>query len=127
MPASKGSDPFAKLYPAATLDDQEAIENMEAEPIVLGPGPYSSPDPETDGIRMLPLEDQGSGGTVGMAAEMEAASATSDKDLNAGQWKDLVEAAESEEELDAVEQRYLDAEADYSTVESAIEAKRESF
>jgi hypothetical protein len=52
MPASGPVDE-PKMFPARTLEDQD----MEMEPVVLGTPPFSSPDPETDGIRMLPLED----------------------------------------------------------------------
>ena len=61
--------PGDKMFPAAVRDDQEMLANAEDKPIVLGPGPYSSPDPTTDGIRMLPLED----GTSAYEARVEAA------------------------------------------------------
>jgi hypothetical protein len=52
MPASGPVDE-PKMFPARILEDQD----MEMEPVTLGTPPFSSPDPMTDGIRMLPLED----------------------------------------------------------------------
>lgn len=58
-----------KMIPAATLEDQEAILNEEFEHTVMGTPPFSSPDPVTDSIKMLPLED----GTSAHQASLEAA------------------------------------------------------
>jgi hypothetical protein len=59
-----------KMFPAATHADQEAIMAGEAgEPTVLGTVPFSSPEPHTDGLRMLPLED----GTSAHQASIESA------------------------------------------------------
>lgn len=59
-----------KPFPAATHEDQEAIMAGElGEPTVLGTVPFSSPEPHTDGLRMLPLED----GTSAHQASLEAA------------------------------------------------------
>lgn len=62
-----------KMFPAATMEDQEKMANEENEPIVLGATPFSSPDPETDARKMLPLED----GTSAYEAKEAAASAQS--------------------------------------------------
>lgn len=60
--------PSDKLYPAAHSSDQEAILAGQQERTVLGPPPFSSPDPATDARRMLPLED----GTSAHVASLEA-------------------------------------------------------
>jgi hypothetical protein len=57
-----------KLHPAATMDDQEMVEAGEGSEIVLGPAPFSSPDPATDAQKMLPLSD----GTSAYEARVEA-------------------------------------------------------
>ncbi len=56
------------MVPAATMEDQERMANESPTPIVLGPVPFSSPDPVTDAIKMLPLED----GTSAYEARVEA-------------------------------------------------------
>ena len=90
---------------------------MEMAPIVLGPAPYSSPDPATDGIRMLPLE-QGSSGDGGEAvtevSEEEA------KEMKAADWKEKVTATTTLEELEAVADAYANSGSEYSTVDDAI-------
>jgi hypothetical protein len=118
-----GNASSGKMFPNALIEDQEAIEMAEAEPVVLSTAPYSSPDPETDGIRMVPLDDQ----TSTSAAGAEKSGDADDKNMKAGEWKDLVDEAQDSEALSAVEQRYLDAEADFKTVEDAIEKKREEL
>ena len=52
-PASAPNE-SGKVYPNRVLEDQD----VEMQPVVMGTPPFSSPDPATDGIRMLPLEDQ---------------------------------------------------------------------
>lgn len=57
MSPASGPVQNPKVFPAAVEEDQEMLINGEDEPIVLGPIPFSSPDPATDAQRMLPLED----------------------------------------------------------------------
>lgn len=57
MSPASGPVTDPKLFPAAAMEDQEKLANGEDEPIVLGPIPFSSPNPSTDARRMLPLED----------------------------------------------------------------------
>ena len=63
---------------------------MEMEPITLGPAPYSSPDPATDGIRMLPLED-GTSAAEAADAAAESREATNYASMDKA---DLVKLAE---------------------------------
>ena len=35
----------------------EEMQDMEMEPVVVGPGSYASPDPTTEAARLLPLSD----------------------------------------------------------------------
>ncbi len=46
-----------KIHPNRIWEDQD----VEMTPIVVGTPPYSSPDPESEGLQMLPL-DQGTSG-----------------------------------------------------------------
>lgn len=112
MPASGPNKNF-KMFPAAVLDDQEAIMAKEFEPVVFGPPPFSSPDPETDGIRMEPVS--------GSVAEL------ADEDKKAGDWVDAVKAAGTQEDLDAVAERYSESGADFKSVNDAIEKKQDEL
>ena len=118
-PASAPNE-SGKVYPNRTLEDQD----VEMQPIVLGPAPFSSPDPETDGIRMLPLED----GTSAASAANEAAKLREDaKDMKAADFKEAVEAAQTQEELDAVQEAYDESGKEYSTVDDAITKRQEEL
>lgn len=46
-----------KDVPNAVEEHQEAIMNGDFEPTYLSTPPFSSPDPRTEGLRMVPLED----------------------------------------------------------------------
>lgn len=70
MPAS-GPVNEPKLHPAAAMEDQEMLSLDEGAKIVLGTPPFSSPDPQTDALKMLPLSD----GTSAYEAAQEAADA----------------------------------------------------
>jgi hypothetical protein len=107
-----------KLFPAAVHDDQEKIAMAEMEPVVLGHIPFSSNDPRTERVKFEPLEDQ--------QARMSASGDTSatNEDKKAADWKAEVEAASSQDELDAVVASYADTGAEYKTVEDAIEKKQ---
>lgn len=122
MSPASGNKTSGKLYPSATLEDQEAIEMAEMEPIVLGHPPFSSDNPRTDGVRMLPLED----GTSASQARAEAAEASSEE-MKAKDWKAEVEKADSQEALDEIVNRYEDSGAVYKTVEEAIEKKQDEL
>lgn len=75
MPAS-GPVQESKMFPAATMEDQEKMANEENNPIVLGGVPFSSPDPATEARKMLPLED----GTSAYEAREPSESASGDYD-----------------------------------------------
>lgn len=155
-----------KPFPAATHEDQEAIMAGEAgEPTVLGAAPYSSPEPHTDGLRMLPLED----GTSAHQASLEAAAgrdaaasgdydsmksselkalvadrgleangnkkadyvealqADDASDMKASDFIAQVNAAETQEELDAAVALYNAQDRELVSVENAVEAKQEEL
>ena len=154
-----------KLYPAATQEDQAKIEEGGSTPIVLGTPPFSSPDPSTDALKMLPLED----GTSAYEAAQEATSVrnaaasgdydsmrkdelkalAADRDVNvdgmkvdemraalreddasdmkAADFKAQVEAASTQEELDAVGELYEASGKEYSSVEAAIDKKQDEI
>jgi hypothetical protein len=76
-------DPFDKMIPAATSEDQEGIlAGTHGEATVLGTPAFSSPDPVTDGITMLPLED-------GTSAHQGALEAAKVRDENADPYESL--------------------------------------
>lgn len=78
----------SKMFPAATMEDQERLMAEENTPIVLGGVPYSSPDPSTDARKMLPLED----GTSAYEAREPSESASGDYDsMKVAELKSLVE------------------------------------
>lgn len=118
MPASEPAEP--KLNPSAIMEDQ----GMEMAPIVLGPAPYSSPDPATDGIRMLPLEEGSSGSGGETATEVSEEEA---KEMKASEWKEKVAATTSLEELEAVADAYANSGSEYSTVDDAILKQEEEL
>jgi hypothetical protein len=113
-----------QVHPNRIEEDQE----MEMQPIVLGPAPYSSPDPETDGIKMLPLEEGTSGvttpeGPEGVTVGVTTASPEEDADKRAADWKAEIESAMTQDELDAIRARYDASGADFSTVEDAFDSR----
>ena len=115
-PASAPNE-SGKVYPNRVLEDQD----VEMQPIVLGPAPFSSPDPETDGIRMLPLED-------GSSASEEASVLSGDaKEMKAADFKAAVEGAQTQEELDAVQEVYDASGKEYSTVDDAFAKRQEEL
>ena len=99
--SSPVNDP--KTYPAATLEDQDAIDAGElGEGIVMGTPPHSSPDPATDGARMLPLED----GTSAHDAALDAAYARENEQAESeGEDYSSLKVAELREKM---EERELD-------------------
>jgi len=160
-----------KMFPAATMEDQEAA--MEGNPdnvIVLGGAPFSSPDPETIAKTMLPLSDgtsayearedvvrdedgaqvegtnydsmspaelktlaeerdlsvtgTGANGNV-LKKDLVAALKEDDtSDMKAADFKTQIEAATTQEELDAAAELYADSGKNYSTVVTAVEKKQ---
>lgn len=162
MAPASGPVSDSKLHPAATMDDQEKVESGENAQIVLGPAPFSSPDPATDAIKMLPLED----GTSAYEARQDAAAARSaaeagdydsmkknelqalaaDRDIDvtdmkvdeirsalreddasdmkASDFKEKVNAAATQDELDEAAALYDASGKSYASVEDAIEKKQ---
>lgn len=74
-----------KMFPAATMDDQEVIMEGRQEQTVLGPPAFSSQSPHTDNLRMLPLED----GTSAHVAALEAEATRQDTDYASKSPEDL--------------------------------------
>ena len=121
MPAS-GPVSEPKMFPAALLEDQEAVMGQSMEPVVFGPPPFSSDDPETDGRKLVPLTDA----TEDAEAEADA-EAEGDDGKKAADWKAEVEAATSQEELDEITERYSESDSEFKTVDKAILDKEEEF
>lgn len=124
-PASEPAPP--KMFDAATFEDQEGIaDGTHGEPVVVGPPAFSSNRPHTDSIKSLAELDDGERITHQVAAERAATDreAQDDSKLSAAEWKKQVESARSQEELDAVAQRYADSGKASSSVERAIDAKQ---
>lgn len=119
MPASGGNPWDYKLHPSRTVEDQD----VELKPIQMGTPPFSSPDPETDGVRMLPLEaGHGSAGHDEFAA---FSFGEEPKNVKAKDFITAIKSAESEDQLDQIEEFYGRREGEpLSTVEEALEAKR---
>jgi hypothetical protein len=82
------------MFPAATMDDQEKIAQEDGmDGIVLGAPAFSSPNPDTDNSRMLPLED----GTSAYEAGEAAATRRAAESLSDVKKDELVEIARSED------------------------------
>lgn len=113
-----------KLIPAATEEDQEGIVRRElGEPIVLGTPAFSSPDPETEKGRMLPVTDDV---TAAGAAEGENGDG-GPKEGTAAWFIAKVEAAEDQDALDAVAEEYSESGKEYSSVVAAIEKRQDEI
>lgn len=89
--------------------------------IVLGPGPFSSNDPATEGYRQLrpvvPVTDD-----VNAASDGEPV--VEGNPLKAGDFKDRVEAAQTQDDLDAIANQYAEQGDEFVTVEAAIEKRQ---
>lgn len=109
MAASRGST-LNKMFPAATLEDQEAVMAGEAGTVVVGIPPFSSQAPHTDGHRMVSIE-----GGAAMAA---------DEDKKAKDWNKEVKSATSLDQLSALKARYDDSGAKYDTTKAAFDKKQ---
>jgi len=90
-----------KQFPAATMEDQDAVaarnemeEDVEGR-IVLGAVPHSSPVGHTEGQKMLPLED----GTSAYEAAVDAEARRNAENLSGLKKDDLVKVA-NDEDLD---------------------------
>lgn len=110
-PASKPSE-AGKMFPAAHSEDQEKAVAGEMGKVVVGIPPFSSPQPHTDGHRMVSV----GGGTA-------EAQASADEDKSAADWKDEIDKATTVEEVDAIATRYEDSGADFKTVDQALDKK----
>lgn len=113
-----------KMFPNLSEEEQD----VELEPVVMGPPAYGSPDPATAENTLLPLVDDPHH-TAADAAD-EAAKLREEESAEkrkAGTWKEMVEGAESLEALEALEKEYEEAGADFSTVEDAFDKKREEL
>ncbi len=83
-----------KLDPARTMDDQ----GTEPAEIVLGTPPFSSPDPATDGLKMLPLTD-GTSAYEARQENAESAAKAADGDYDSMK-KDELKALGEQRDLD---------------------------
>jgi hypothetical protein len=118
MSPASGAPGTDKLFPNRVEEDQDIVE---MSPVVMGTPPFSSPDPATDGVRMVPLHNQTTDKTAAEAAD--EAAAASDEDKKAADWKNEIENAATEEELQAISDRYDESGADYKTVDEAFDKR----
>lgn len=78
--------------------------------------PFSSNDPATEGLRMIPVDDS--------TDEHEWADPAEAAELKAADWVSEIEAADSQDALDEVLTAYAATGKDYSTVSAAAEKKQ---
>jgi len=99
MSPASGTVENPKQFPAATMDDQDAVaarnemeEDVEGR-IVLGAVPHSSPVGHTEAQKMLPLED----GTSAYEAAVDAEARRNAENLSGLKKPDLVKVAQDED------------------------------
>jgi hypothetical protein len=115
------------MFPAAVMEDQEALMGQSMEPFVFSPPPYSSDDPETDAQRLVPISGEEQEEAMSAKAEGAEGADAEDDDKKAADWKAEVEAATSQEELDEIADRYSESDADFKTVDKAIADKEDEL
>jgi hypothetical protein len=125
----------------------------DMEPVqILSTPPFSSNDPVTDGLRMLPIDDnppaddfeveelteeeiaageapepripEGAGEAAGQTPANGNGNGEGDAALKAGDWVAEIEAAQDQEALDAILSRYEATGKNFSTVNAAAEARQ---
>lgn len=77
--------------------------------------------------RVEQYEERQSMSQEDLDAEERAERVEAAKNLKAADWKDEIDAAESVEDLDDLQSLYQESGADFSSVDSAFEAKREAL
>jgi hypothetical protein len=112
------------------MEDQEAIAAGEQTVSVVTTPPFSSPDPETDALKMEIVDAD----VTAYQAREEMAAAplvtatvgtpTDVADFKAADFKARVEAATTQEELDAAAELYANSGKEFATVEAAVEKKQ---
>lgn len=134
--------PSENLHPSFRQEDQELARELEEQPNVqiMGPPAFASPDPATAGYRLVPIEehpgkgdlDPDFGGTIrdnldthhAATSQAEGAKGESDPEkMKAADWKERIDEAESQEELDNLYEQYEQSGADFKTVDEAFERK----
>lgn len=99
------------------MADMEKVSVPEEPPVVfLTTPPFSSPDPATDGLRMIPVDDGPE--HPGWDNPEEAA------EMKAADWVTEIENAADQDALDALLSAYADTGKDYKTVSEAAEKKQ---
>lgn len=93
------------------------MTDMEPVQFLTTP-PYSSPEGEGEGLRMVPVDDNPAEGATTTEAPAD------DADKRASDWVAEIEGASTQEELDAILERYEATGKDFATVNSAAEAKQ---
>jgi hypothetical protein len=124
----------------------------DMEPVqILSTPPFSSNDPATDGLKMVPIDDNPEADdfpveelteeeikagepvepryvpiedTAGVGEGEPPAGENGDANLKAGEWVAEIEATTTQEELDAVLSRYDATGKTFATVTAAAEAKQ---
>jgi hypothetical protein len=151
-----------KMFPAATMDDQEKIMEGEQTVSIVTTPPFSSPDPNTDALKMEIVDsnvsaydarENAAAAKLGESSEdydsmkvadlkalaeergldtegakkadlVSALQADDASEFKAADFKDRVNAATTQEELDAAAEFYANSGKSYSSVEAAVEAKQ---
>jgi hypothetical protein len=99
------------------------------EPVVLiSTPPYSSDDPASEGLKMVPIIDD-SGDDVDHPESDISDEDTDDLsgDLKAGEWVQRIDAAQDQDALDAVLEAYGDSGKDFKTVEEAADRRQKEI
>lgn len=127
------------------MADMEPVYTEENQPVqVLSTPPFSSNDPATDGLKMVPIDDNPPADDfpesdidddddtlvvdprVPDEAE-EGASTEDDANKKAAEWVAEIKATETQEALDAVLARYEATGKDFTTVAEAAEARQDDL
>ncbi len=117
----------------------------DMEPVTfLTTPPYSSPEGEGEGLKMVPIDDEPELVTAEQqeaakeiaegAAEVEAQAAkeqaeaeeaaAAESTKRAGEWVAEINAAQNQEALDAVLEQYADSGSEFKTVNDAADARQ---
>lgn len=97
------------------MADMEPVNEPQAVQYLTTPA-FSSPDPATEGLRMIPVNDDEGHATWEDPAEAE--------ELKAADWVTEINNASDQEGLDSVLEAFAATGKDYKTVTEAAEKKQ---
>lgn len=169
MAPASGPVHESKMFPAAAMEDQEAIMAGEQPLTYISTPPFSSPEPETDGLKMEIVDSDtsahdagnaaaakrgeadydslspkeldalmeerdvsvekgtGKGGNVLKSDKIAALRADDASEFKAADFKERINAATSQEELDQAAEFYTASGKEYASVAAAVEKKQEEI